>query len=70
VLEGEDGDDDDEHETALDSSQTQSLSASMLKQMIGSEQHTSLSQNELNEINVYIRELVGQAGFSTTSALT
>lgn len=70
MLEGEDGDDDDEHETALDSSQTQSLSASMLKQMIGSEQHTSLSQNELNEINVYIRELVGQAGFSTTSALT
>lgn len=50
MLEGEDGDDDDEHETALDSSQTQSLSASMLKQMIGSEQHTSLSQNELNEI--------------------
>ena len=48
VLEGDEGDDEEEDPSPLDSSQTMSLTASQSKQMAA--ESTAITQNEMNEI--------------------
>jgi len=49
LLEGEDGEEEEEESSFLDSSQTMSLSASMSKQVTTAD-NFSMSQNEMNAI--------------------
>ena len=48
VLEGDEGDDEEEDPSPLDSSMTKSLTASQSKQMAA--ESTAITQNEMNEI--------------------
>ncbi len=71
VLEDDDGDEEDEP-NPLDSSQTLSLNSSAVKQIGTDSQqqfNNALTQNEMNELNVFIRDIVSQAGFSPALAL-